>query len=120
MAYKRTGCQTRGIWRRGLDPRREEIPELLRRNHGCGLSPLLRALFLLGMATAAMAATGEFGNRCAMGLAMGKDIPTDCSVSAPIGGKTYCFIDKVAMFEFQKDPPGNLAKAQANYSKLKL
>ena len=84
------------------------------------LKSAVSGAFLLGMATAAMAATGEFGNRCAMGLALGKDIPTDCSVSAPLGGKTYCFIDKVAMFEFQKNPTENLAKAQANYSKLKL
>ena len=67
-----------------------------------------------------MAATGEFGNRCAMGLAMGKDIATDCSVNADLGGKTYCFIDKVAEMEFQKNPTGNLAKAEATYSKLKL
>ena len=87
---------------------------------GVYLKSAVAGAFLLGMATAAMAATGEFGNRCAMGLAMGKDIPTDCSVSAPLGGKTYCFIDKVAMMEFQKNPTENLAKAQANYSKLKL
>jgi hypothetical protein len=43
---------------------------------------------------------------------------TDCSVNADVGGKTYCFISKVAMTEFMKDPTGNLAKAQAYYSKL--
>jgi hypothetical protein len=87
---------------------------------GVYLKSAVAGALLLGMTTAVMAVTGEFGNRCAMGLAMGKDIPTDCSVSAPLGGKTYCFIDKVAMFEFQKNPTENLAKAQENYSKLRL
>ena len=35
---------------------------------------------VLGMATAAMALTGEYGNMCTMGLALGKDIQTDCSI----------------------------------------
>ena len=38
--------------------------------------------------------------------------------NADLGGKTYCFLNKVAMTEFMKDPTGNLAKAQAYYSKL--
>jgi YHS domain-containing protein len=53
-----------------------------------------------------------------MGLAMGKDIQTDCSINAQLQGKTYCFLNKVAMTEFMKDPTGNLAKAQAHYSKI--
>ena len=47
--------------------------------------------FLLGMATAALALTGQYDNMCTMGLAMGKDIKTDCSINGQIGGKTYCF-----------------------------
>jgi hypothetical protein len=35
--------------------------------------------------------TGEFNNMCTEGLALGKDIKTDCSVNASIDGKTYCF-----------------------------
>ena len=42
--------------------------------------------FLLGMATAALAVTGEYDNLCTMVLAMGKDIQTDCSINAQIGG----------------------------------
>ena len=41
--------------------------------------------------TAALAVTGEFGNKCAMSLANGKDTPTDCSISDSYKGKTYCF-----------------------------
>jgi YHS domain-containing protein len=73
--------------------------------------------FLLGMATAALAVTGEYGNMCAMGLATGQDIKTDCSINANIQGKTYCFGSEAAMAEFMKDPTSNLAKAQAYYSK---
>ena len=72
---------------------------------------------LVGLATAAMAATGEFSNMCTEGLALGKDVQTDCSINAQLNGKTYCFGSKEAMAEFMKDPTGNLAKAQTYYSK---
>jgi len=73
--------------------------------------------FLIGMATAALAVTGESNNMCTMGLATGKDIQTDCSISSQVQGKTYCFGSKEAMAEFMKNPKENLAKAQAYYSK---
>ena len=72
---------------------------------------------LLGLTTAALALTGEFDNMCTMGLASGKDIQTDCSINAQLQGKTYCFGSKEAMTQFMADPSGNLAKAQAYYSK---
>ena len=74
---------------------------------------------LLGMSTAAFAVSGEFGNMCAMGQAMGKDVATDCSISGQIGGKTYCFGSETAKTDFMKDPEGNLAKAQAYVSSKK-
>jgi YHS domain-containing protein len=73
--------------------------------------------FLLGMATAALAVTGEYGNMCTMGLASGKDIQTDCSVNAQVQGKTYCFGSQSALTQFMADPSGHLAKAQTYYSK---
>ncbi|MGD9503239.1 MAG: hypothetical protein AB7V40_12220 [Methyloceanibacter sp.] len=73
--------------------------------------------FLLGMSSAALAASGEYDNMCAMGLALGKDVETDCSISGQIGGKTYCFGSEEAKTDFMKDPEGNLAKAQEYYSK---
>jgi YHS domain-containing protein len=73
--------------------------------------------FLLGLATAALAVTGEFSNMCTMGLASEKDIQTDCSINSQLEGKTYCFGSKEAMAEFMKNPKENLAKAQAYYSK---
>jgi YHS domain-containing protein len=52
---------------------------------------------------------------CTEGLALGKDVPTDCSVNATIKGKTYCFGSEDAKAAFMKDPEGNLAKAQSYY-----
>ena len=81
------------------------------------ISAALAGAFFIGMATAAFAVTGEYSNMCTMGLALGKDIQTDCSINGQIGGKTYCFGSEEAKFEFMKNPTENLAKAQAYYSK---
>ena len=71
---------------------------------------------LLGLGTtAALAVTGEFNNMCTEGLALGKDIQTDCKINAAIDGKTYCFGSEQAKTDFMKDPKGNMAKAQAYY-----
>jgi YHS domain-containing protein len=51
---------------------------------------------------------------CAMGLASGKDIQTDCSVNTQIQGKTYCFGSEEAMTQFMADPSGDPAKAQTS------
>ena len=77
------------------------------------------AALSLVLATAAFAAKGEFDDMCTQGLAMGKMIKTDCSINGEIGGKMYCFGSADAKTEFMKDPKGNLAKAQAAYSKQK-
>jgi YHS domain-containing protein len=75
--------------------------------------------FALGLATAALAATGEFNNLCAQGLATGQKIETDCSINAQVDGKTYCFGSEDAKAAFMKDPQGNVAKAQQTYEKQK-
>ena len=80
------------------------------------ITSTMAGAFLLGMATAALA--GEYGNMCTMGLAMGKQIKTDCSINSQVLGKTYCFGSKDAMTQFMADPSGNLAKAQGYYAKL--
>ena len=81
------------------------------------ITSAIAGAFLIGLAAAAWAVTGEYGNMCTMGLASGKDIQTDCSVNAQLQGKTYCFGSKEAMTEFMKNPKENLAKAQTYYSK---
>ncbi|MGZ8399739.1 MAG: hypothetical protein ACXWVI_00330 [Methyloceanibacter sp.] len=77
----------------------------------------LAGAFALGLASSAMAATGEFDNMCTQGLASGKEVKTDCSVNTSYEGKTYCFGNDQAKQDFMKDPKANLAKAQSFYSK---
>jgi YHS domain-containing protein len=72
---------------------------------------------MLGFSLAAAAATqGEFGDHCVMGLALGKEIKTDCSVNTVYGGKTYCFGNETARELFLKKPDEFLLKAQIFYS----
>lgn len=78
------------------------------------LVPALASAILFS--TAAVAATGEYDNMCAMGLALEKKVETDCSINAEIGGKTYCFGNEDAKTLFMKDPEGNLAKAESFYN----
>ncbi len=72
---------------------------------------------LLGLTTAALAVTGEFNNMCAEGLALHKNIKTDCSINSSFKGKTYCFGSEQAKADFLKNADANLAKAEAYYSK---
>ena len=58
------------------------------------ITSAVAGVFLLGLTSAAVAVTGEFGNMCTMGLATGKDIQTDCSINSQVLGKTYCFGSK--------------------------
>ena len=75
------------------------------------------AALLLGLSLPAAAATeGEFDGECVMGLAFGKDIKTDCSVSTIYGGKTYCFGNETARDLFLKKPDEFLLKAHIYYS----
>jgi hypothetical protein len=83
------------------------------------ITSAVAGIFLLGFATAALAVTGQFDNMCTMGLALGKEVKTDCSINETIAGLSYCFGDQNAKTMFMKDPEGNLAKANANYSKMK-
>jgi len=72
----------------------------------------------LGLSALSIAAAteGEFDGECVMGLALGKEIKTDCSVSTVYGGKTYCFGNETAKELFLKKPDEFLLKAQIFYS----
>ena len=73
------------------------------------------ALTLVGFP--AFAATeGEFNNDCVMGLALGNEIKTDCSVNTVYAGSTYCFGNETAKQLFLKKPDEFLLKAQIFYS----
>jgi len=75
----------------------------------------LAVALVLGFATTAYAATGEFGNMCSWGLANHEDVNTDCSINSEFRGKTYCFSSRESQTNFMKDPSGNLAKAESFY-----
>ena len=56
---------------------------------------------------------GEFGDSCAMGLASGQNVSTDCSLNwTDEDGKIYCFSSENSKATFLKDPAGNLARAR--------
>jgi YHS domain-containing protein len=77
----------------------------------------MAAILSLGLCLPAAAATqGEFDNDCVMGLALGKEIKTDCSVNTVYGGSTYCFGNETAKQLFLKKPDEFLLKAQIYYS----
>ena len=58
-------------------------------------------------------AKGEFDNSCAMGLAEGQTLKTDCSVNwtAP-DGKVYCFSSENSKATFLKNAEANIKQAQ--------
>jgi YHS domain-containing protein len=68
---------------------------------------------------AAKPADAEFDGECVMGLAFGKDIKTDCSVSTVYDGKTYCFGNETARQLFLKKPGEFLLKAHVYHSSRK-
>jgi YHS domain-containing protein len=78
---------------------------------------LVAVALMFGLSLPAAAATdGEFENDCVMGLALGKEIKTDCSVNTVYGGSTYCFGNETAKQLFLKKPDEFLLKAQIFYS----
>src|SRR5271169_5239797 len=64
-------------------------------------------------APAAAPPKGEFDNSCAMGLAEGQTVKTDCSINwtAP-DGKVYCFSREASKETFLKNPTENIQKAR--------
>ncbi len=74
---------------------------------------------LLGVSSLLLAAEGEFNKECAMGLAMGQHIPTDCSVNwtDPADGKTYCFSGTKSKDMFLNAPTVTLKRAQAEFGR---
>jgi YHS domain-containing protein len=75
----------------------------------------LAVALVLGFATTAYAATGQFGNMCSWGLANHKNVQTDCSINSTFRGRTYCFGSQEAQANFMKNPTSNLAKAESFY-----
>jgi YHS domain-containing protein len=86
------------------------------------LPAMLAAALCFGGASATLAmdghghgkeSKGEFEDSCAMGLADGQMVNTDCSVNwTDEDGKVYCFSSENSKAAFLKDPQGNIAKAK--------
>ena len=56
---------------------------------------------------------GEFDDQCAMGLADGQTVKTDCAVNwTDTDGHVYCFSSEPSKEAFLKDPAGNIKKAK--------
>jgi YHS domain-containing protein len=79
-------------------------------------SAIVGSLLFVVSGDTAFATEGEFGGECVMGLALGKDIKTDCSVNTVYNGKIYCFGNETARELFLKKPDEFLLKAQVYYS----
>jgi len=69
---------------------------------------------VLAFASQARGANPEYDGECAMGMAEGTKISTDCAVVwlSP-EGKIYCFFNQAAKEKFMKSPQENLQRAQA-------
>ena len=65
---------------------------------------------------AAAAGEAEFDGECVMGLALGKDIKTDCSVNTVYDGRSYCFGNETAKQLFLKKPDQFLLQAHVYHS----
>ena len=93
------------------------MTELLRNRHVVRphLAALMAAFVILAYATPLSAADtkGEFDDQCAMGLASGQTVKTDCSLNwTGEDGHIYCFSSENSKQAFLKDPAGNLKKAK--------
>jgi hypothetical protein len=69
------------------------------------------------MPAATNAAKGEFDDKCAMGMAEGQTVKTDCSVNwTGPDGKVYCFSTEDSKTAFLKNPDANIQKAREFYT----
>jgi len=76
------------------------------------------SIMMLGLASAALARTGEFQNMDAMMLTQGQAMHTNCSFMAIIGGKNYCFGSEQSMHAFMEQPRRNIRKANRAFAAL--
>jgi YHS domain-containing protein len=88
------------------------------RSIGSLRSALGAAFLLMGAVSAAVGATetppAQFGGQCAEGLAEGKHVMTDCSVTwTDKDGKVYCYSSEAAKKSFLENPTDSLQRAHA-------
>ena len=75
---------------------------------------------LITLATASFAGKSEFGDMCVTGLAMGKEVPTDCSINMMVGDKMYCFSGAKPKQMFLDDQAKMLMKAEENFKQMSM
>ena len=61
----------------------------------------------------------QYGGYCAMGVALGKKLNIDPEVFRVVDGKLYLNLNKDVQKDWLKDIPGNIAKAEKNWPKVK-
>jgi hypothetical protein len=83
-------------------------------------SKTILAAALITIAGASFAAKSEFGDMCATGLAMGKEVATDCSINMMIGDKMYCFSGDKPKQMFVDDQAKMLMKAEENFKQMSM
>ena len=76
------------------------------------------SVLMLGLASAALARTGQFDSMDAMMLVHGQAMHTNCSFMAMIGGKGYCFGSEQSMQAFMEHPRRNVRKANRAFSSV--
>lgn len=69
-------------------------------------------LWLLVALSAYAVAAEETSKNCAMGMAMGMEVPTDCSINTEIDGKTLCFSSQKSKDMFLMNKEENMKKAE--------
>jgi hypothetical protein len=80
------------------------------------ISALCAVLIAIAMPAAAEDKP-EFDGNCAMSVAHGNSLPTDCSVVwiSPKSGRLYCFSSEDAKLAFVSNASGNEDRAQASW-----
>ena len=61
----------------------------------------------------------QYGGFCAMGVALGKKLDGDPEVWKVVDGKLYLNVNRDVSVKWNEDIPGNLKKAEANWSSIK-
>jgi uncharacterized protein YjbI with pentapeptide repeats len=82
------------------------------------MQTLKHLLWLITALFAGIANAEEFNKNCSMGMSMGMEVKTDCSVSWDNAGKVYCFSSQQSKDMFMANKEENLSKAQAFNAKL--
>ncbi len=61
----------------------------------------------------------QFGGYCAMGVALNKKLDVDPAAWRIVDGKLYLNVNRTVQRDWQKDIPGNIAKANTNWPAIR-